>query len=56
MIYGPIFVADVEKDFDLVQQIFDRDYSDRWKPGRGPDYAHGSPAAPSSARGARWAA
>ena len=40
MIYGPIFVADVEKDFDLVQQIFDRDYADRWKPGRGPDYSH----------------
>ena len=39
MIYGPIFVADMEKDFDLVQQIFDRDYSDRWKPGRAPDYA-----------------
>ena len=38
MIYGPIFVADHEKDFDFVQQIFDRDYSTRWKPGRGPDY------------------
>ncbi len=31
MIYGPIFVADVENDFDLVQQIFDHDYSNRWK-------------------------
>ncbi len=39
MIYGPIFVADVEEDFELVQQIVDRDYSDRWKPGRAPDYA-----------------
>ena len=40
MIYGPIFVADVEKDFDLVEQIFDRDYSDRWKPGAASrDYA-----------------
>ncbi|QEH38064.1 hypothetical protein OJF2_66600 [Aquisphaera giovannonii] len=39
MIYGPIFVADVERDFELVQQIFDRDHSDRWKPGRAPDYA-----------------
>ncbi len=39
MIYGPIFVADAEHDFDLVQQIFDRDYSDRWKPGREPDYS-----------------
>ncbi len=42
MIYGPIFVADREKDFDLVQQIFDRDYSTRWKPGRGPDYTAGA--------------
>lgn len=39
MLYGPVFVADVDKDFELVRQIFDRDYSDRWKPGRGPDYA-----------------
>ncbi len=39
MIYGPIFVADVNKDFELVQQIFDRDYSDRWKPGCAPDYS-----------------
>ena len=40
MIYGPIFVADVDKDFELVQQIFDRNYADRWKPDRAPDYAH----------------
>ena len=40
MIYGPIFVADVDKDFELVQQIFDRNYADRWKPGVAPDYAH----------------
>jgi len=39
VLYGPIFVADLEKDFDLVQQFFDRDYADRWKPGRGPDYS-----------------
>ena len=41
MLYGPIFVSDVEKDFDLVQKIIDRDYKDRWKDGaRGkPDYA-----------------
>jgi hypothetical protein len=38
MIYGPIFVADVDKDFELVQKIFDRDYADRWKPGLAPDY------------------
>ena len=30
MLYGPVFVSDVEKDLDAVQAIFDRDYSDRW--------------------------
>ncbi len=39
VVYGSIFVSDMEKDFDLVQQFFDRDYADRWKPGRGPDYS-----------------
>ena len=55
MIYGPIFVADIEKDFDLVQQIFDRDYADRWKPGPRARLRDASPAGPSSARGARSA-
>ncbi|MCY2976280.1 MAG: hypothetical protein NTW52_16620 [Planctomycetota bacterium] len=27
---GPIFVSDIDRDFDLLQQIFDKDYSDRW--------------------------
>lgn len=31
LLHGPIFVADVDADLDLVQQIFDRDYSDRWR-------------------------
>lgn len=31
MLYGPIFVVDIEKDFDKVQKIFDKDYSDRWR-------------------------
>lgn len=30
LLHGPVFVADAEKDLELVQQIFDRDYSDRW--------------------------
>jgi hypothetical protein len=40
LLHGPIFVADDAKDLDMVQQIFDRDYSDRWSPtGRvQPDY------------------
>ncbi|MCA9037013.1 MAG: hypothetical protein KDA91_17880, partial [Planctomycetaceae bacterium] len=32
LLHGPIFVADPEKDLDIVQTIFDRDYSDRWRP------------------------
>jgi phosphoenolpyruvate carboxykinase (diphosphate) len=40
MLYGPIFVADVEKDLDVVDEIFHRDYSTRWAPGAKtkPDY------------------
>ena len=32
MIYGPIFVADQEKDFAQLEEIFNKDYSDRWNP------------------------
>ena len=38
IIYGPIYVADYEKDFDLVQEIFDYDYSKRFLPEHQPDY------------------
>jgi hypothetical protein len=40
MLYGPIFVADVERDLEIVDQIFHRDYSERWHPESGikPDY------------------
>ncbi|MCA9264107.1 MAG: hypothetical protein KDA60_09680 [Planctomycetales bacterium] len=31
MLYGPIFVADFEKDMQLVDEIFRRNYQDRWK-------------------------
>lgn len=30
MHYGPIFVADVDRDLDLVAGLFTRDYADRW--------------------------
>ena len=33
IIYGPLFVDDLEKDLDRVQEIFDRDYSSRFKEG-----------------------
>jgi hypothetical protein len=33
VLYGPIFVDDLEQDLDLVQEIFERDYSDRLLPG-----------------------
>ena len=31
MLYGPVFVADVKKDFDLIDEIFGKDYSARWR-------------------------
>ncbi|MDD5364767.1 MAG: hypothetical protein PHR30_05455 [Gallionellaceae bacterium] len=33
VIYGHLFVADLEKDLDQVAAIFERDYRDRFKPG-----------------------
>jgi hypothetical protein len=41
MLYGPIFVNDLQRDLDLVQEIFRRDYSTRWRPGAAemPDYS-----------------
>jgi len=33
VIYGPLFVDDLQKDLDWVQEIYERDYSDRFKPG-----------------------
>jgi len=40
LLHGPIFVADIDNDLDIVEQIFDRDYSARWKPDGNvqPDY------------------
>lgn len=41
MLYGPIFVADLDKDLEAVQAVFERDYSKRYKDGatEKPDYA-----------------
>ncbi len=33
VIYGPLFVADLDKDLGQVEAIFKRDYSDRYQPG-----------------------
>jgi hypothetical protein len=33
VIYGHLFVHDLEKDLDQIQTIFDRNYTDRFKPG-----------------------
>ncbi len=30
MLYGPVFVHDVDSDLDAVQAILDRDYTNRW--------------------------
>lgn len=31
MLFGPIFVAHLDQDLDRAQEIFDRDYENRWK-------------------------
>ncbi|MCR9296761.1 MAG: hypothetical protein NXI32_28980 [bacterium] len=43
MLSGPIFVSDLESDFALIDQIFRRDYSDRWNANYGdrPNYESG---------------
>jgi len=33
VIYGPLFVDDLQRDLDRVQAIFDKDYTGRFKPG-----------------------
>ncbi|MES9855720.1 MAG: hypothetical protein ABW166_03830 [Sedimenticola sp.] len=33
VLYHPFFIDDLKSDIDLVQEIFDRDYSHRFKPG-----------------------
>ncbi len=40
-ISGPIFVSDIDEDFALIEQLFSRDYSDRWRAEstEKPDYA-----------------
>ena len=30
MLYGPVYVADLERDLDAAHEIFERDYSNRW--------------------------
>jgi len=41
MLYGPIFVAHIEKDFAKLDEIFSRNYQDRWRADYGsrPDYS-----------------
>src|SRR5690606_19187189 len=41
MLYGPIFVSDIDKDLDIVEEIFNKDYTDRWRPDSPikPDYS-----------------
>ena len=34
MLYGPIFIADPDRDLDTVDAIFAKDYGDRWRDGR----------------------
>jgi hypothetical protein len=41
MLYGPVFVGDVDRDFAKLEEIFSRDYQDRWRDDLEdkPDYA-----------------
>ncbi len=32
MLYGPIFVSDIDRDFDKLDEIFAKNYQDRWHP------------------------
>ena len=32
MQYGSVFVAEIDRDLDMVQEIFDRKFADRWTP------------------------
>ena len=42
MIYGPIYVSDLQHDFDQAEVIFQKDHGVRWLPGHAPtDYAAG---------------
>ena len=31
MHYGPIFVSDIDQDIELIDEVFSRNYQDRWK-------------------------
>lgn len=38
ILFGPVFVSDLKQDLDWVEAICNRNYSDRYLPGQGPDY------------------
>jgi hypothetical protein len=40
IVYGPIYIADVERDLEQVDAIFNRDYADRFLPPFRPDYSN----------------
>ncbi len=46
MIYGPIYIGDMQKDFDSAAAIIDRDYADRWRPGKQPHDYNQTPSRP----------
>jgi hypothetical protein len=40
MIYGPVYVGDLQKDLDEVEQVFAKDHGRRWRKGKEPqDYS-----------------
>src|SRR3954469_14759858 len=37
MIYGPVYVGDLQKDLDAIEAVINRDHSLRWAPGKAPN-------------------
>jgi len=46
VLYGPIYVQDFDEDMALVDEIFKRNYTDRWLPGRDPRKNQGGDSRP----------
>ncbi|MDA0658134.1 MAG: hypothetical protein O2931_04345 [Planctomycetota bacterium] len=42
MLYGPIFVAQLDRDLALVREVFDRDYASRWRDDHPHRHRHGT--------------
>jgi hypothetical protein len=46
MIYGPVYVGDLQKDLDEAEKIFKKDHGTRWKAGKEPQDYQAKPSRP----------